>query len=426
MIVKLPFGSDRLNVDLRGLRVRALAPTAPRGVEDVRSLIGGALHTPLAGPSLEGLARGHRSVTVIVPDATRKAGLPEVLPVVLEHLHRGGIADDSITVLLANGTHPAVGSDGVADLIGAAAGRVRTIEHESRVGGNLVTVGELRPGVPLRLNRNAVASDLLLTVAMVRHHYFAGFGGGPKMVFPGVAGYEEIQANHSLVLSPSNGNWERHPNCEPGVLSGNPVADEITRAADLYPPDCSLCLVEGQGGGIAWAGAGPWRAAFDGAVDKVRTWFETAPGTPFDLMVACGGGAPSDRTLIQGHKSLDAACRFLAPGGEILYVAALDGGLGSEDMAPFIDDPRPAAILDRLAQGWVQYGHTTLRLIEKTSRHRVRLHSHLDPNLARRLGFEPVSDPEAVIEEWRRDHPGAQVGVMAGTAVYPCPEDPSI
>jgi nickel-dependent lactate racemase len=239
------------------------------------------------------------------------------------------------------------------------------------------------------------------------------------MVFPGVAGYEEIQANHSLVLRASDGVLERDPNCEPGVLTGNPVAEEIVRAANHRQPDCSVCLVEGREGGYAWAGAGPWRDVFGAAVEKVRSWYSTNPDEQFDLMVACGGGAPSDRTLIQGHKSLDAACRFLAPGGEILYVAALDSGLGSDDMAPFVDDPRPDAILERLAQGWVQYGHTTLRLIEKTSRYRVRLHSRLDAEIAQRLGFEPVSHPEAVIDEWRADHPGARVGVMPGAAVYP-------
>jgi len=157
------------------------------------------------------------------------------------------------------------------------------------------------------------------------------------------------------------------------------------------------------------------------AVEKVRMWFAAAPGPPFDLMVACAGGAPSDTTLIQGHKSLDAACRFLEPGGEILYVAALDGGLGSDDMAPFVDDPRPEAILDRLARAWVQYGHTTLRLVEKTSRYRVRLHSHLDPSVARELGFESVSDPATVIDEWRALRQGARVGIMPGTTVYPSP-----
>jgi len=419
MIVKLPFGLDHLAVDLRGIRVRTLMPTAPPGVGDPGRLVGAALDAPLAGPPLADLARRHSSATVVVPDATRKACLPEILPVVIERLRRGGVNAESITILVANGTHPAVGNEEIAKLVGPVSVQVHTIEHDSRAAENLVTVGELRPGVPLKLNRDAVADGLLLTISAVRHHYFAGFGGGPKMVFPGVAGYEEIQSNHSLVLRAKDAGFERHPRCEPGVQSENPVAEEIMRAADLCQPDCSLCLVEGRQGDIAWAGSGPWRVAFDAAVEKVQMWFTAAPGPPFDLMVACGGGAPTDTTLIQGHKSLDAACRFLAPGGEILYVAALDGGLGSEDMAPFVDDPRPEAILDRLARSWVQYGHTTLRLVEKTSRHRVRLHSLLDPELARKLGFETVTDPEAVIKEWRADHPGATVGVMSGAAVYP-------
>jgi hypothetical protein len=88
-------------------------------------------------------------------------------------------------------------------------------------------------------------------------------------------------------------------------------------------------------------------------------------------------------------------------------------------MQPFVDQPRPEAILERLSGNWIQYGHTTLRLVEKTSRHRVRLFSHLDPEVARRLGFEPVADPAAVVEKWRTEHPGARVGVIPGAAVYP-------
>ncbi len=138
-------------------------------------------------------------------------------------------------------------------------------------------------------------------------------------------------------------------------------------------------------------------------------------------MVASGGGAPTDSTLIQAHKGLDAACRFLAPGGRLLYVAAIDRGAGSEAMLPFLQDPDPEAILARLAETWVQYGHTTLRLLEKTSRFEVALHSRLEPDVARRLGFEPVLAVQDVINAWREESPGATIGVMASGAVYPCP-----
>jgi nickel-dependent lactate racemase len=139
------------------------------------------------------------------------------------------------------------------------------------------------------------------------------------------------------------------------------------------------------------------------------------------LGVASAGGSPSDATLIQGHKGLDAACRFLEPAGELLFVAELAGGSGSPAMQPFLDDPRPETILERLSHQWVQYGHTTLRLVTLTARHRVHLVSSLDDTLARRLGFLPVRDPSAVVDGWRRTRGGDTVAVIPGQAVYPRP-----
>ena len=78
-----------------------------------------------------------------------------------------------------------------------------------------------------------------------------------------------------------------------------------------------------------------------------------------DIVIADASGAPN---WIQAHKGLDASCRFLADGGEVLFVAALSDGLGSPEMQPFVDDPRPESILATLGENWVQYGHTTLRI----------------------------------------------------------------
>jgi nickel-dependent lactate racemase len=419
VIVKLPYGEEEVALDLRGLRVKPLAPSAPAASRMVRALVQEAVDRPLQGAALAGMAQGRSSATVIVPDWTRSIPLPEILPAILDRLRRGGIESAATTILVACGTHPKRDASALAALIGDLPQGVAVVQHDCRDEGGLVPVGELRPGVELRLAQQAMDCELLVTVGGVRHHYFAGFGGGPKMVFPGVGGYAEIQANHSLVLHRAGGNLARDHRCEPGLLDGNPVAEEIARAAELRQPDLAVCTVAGREGGVAWVGAGPWRVAFEAAVDKVREWFELPPRDDFDLMVAGGGGRPTDSTLIQAHKGLDAACRFLSNGGEILYVAAMDEGLGSPEMQPFVEDPRPSSILQNLASRWIQYGHTTLRVVEKTSRCRVRLHSSLDSTIAERLGFESTPDPEAVVQRWREERPGATVGVMAGAAVYP-------
>ncbi|MGD9252759.1 MAG: nickel-dependent lactate racemase, partial [Holophagae bacterium] len=419
VIVKLPYGEDEVALDLRGLRVKPLAPSAPPGSRSVRALVQEAVDRPLEGPPLAELAQGRSSATVIVPDWTRSIPLPEILPAILDRLRRGGIESAATTIVIACGTHPKQDASVLAPLVGDLPKAVAVVQHDCRDAGGLVPAGELRPGVELRLARPAMDCELLVTVGGVRHHYFAGFGGGPKMVFPGVGGYTEIQANHSLVLQRAGGELVRDPRCEPGLLDGNPVAEEIARAAQNRQPDMAVCTVAGRDGGVAWVGAGPWRTAFEAAVKRVREWYELPPRNDFDLMVACGGGRPTDSTLIQAHKGLDAACRFLPDGGEILYVAAMDQGLGSPEMQPFVDDPRHESILASLEDRWVQYGHTTLRVVEKTSRVRVWLHSTLDAAIGTRLGFEPTTDPEAVVQRWRDERPGATVGVMVGAAVFP-------
>ncbi len=418
MILRLRYGRELLAADLRGLVCRVLQPAAPRHPRPARELVAEALDAPRGAAPLAALAAGRRRITVLVPDATRKASLPEVLPAVLDRLRQGGSTPDSITVLVACGTHPPAPEPALRALLGPLPEGVEVLQHDARDEGSLVEAGTTPRGVKVRLHRRAVEADLLVSVSTVQHHYFAGFGGGPKLVFPGVSGYEEIQANHSQVLDLETEPPRRRPGCEPGVLEGNPVAEEIRAAAALRPPDLALLMVNGEGGTPCWAGAGTLEAVFPEACRRVREWYEVDAG-PFSRMVVSAGGHPTDATLIQAHKSLDAACRFLAPGGEVLWLAACDEGPGSAAMEPFLEDPRPEALFALLRRRYVQYGHTTLRLVEKAGRFRVLARTGLAPALAERLGLEPVEDVAAVLARWREESPGETVGVMPETVVYP-------
>ncbi len=418
MIIRLPFGRGAVPVDLRGFRIRPLRPEGPRACVDPARAVLNALADPLEGPALETRARRAGNAVIIVPDGTRSARIPEILPSLSEALSGWGIASERQTVVVAYGTHPRLPPNELESILGPIEQGVTVVHHDSRDPSGLVAVGTVGGGREIRLCREVVEADLLITIGAVRHHYFAGFGGGPKMVFPGVGGYEEIQANHAQVFDLSGPVPRRREACEPGLLVDNPVAEEIGEAADLRPPDVAVCLVPGIDGGVSEVMAGPWRKAFSAAVTRVREVFEVSGGD-FDLVVASGGGAPSDETLIQAHKGLDAACRFARPGAEVLFLASMAGGPGSDAIRPFLADPRPDVILDRLAGGWVQYGHTTYRLVEKTSRHRVSLVTEACWDGLDGLGFQRVVTADETIERWRNQYSGATVGVMTGPAVYP-------
>jgi len=418
VILRLPYGTGTLTADLRGLRCRVLEPTCPRHVSPPATLAATALDRPEGTPLLEALARGCRRATVLVPDATRKAALPAVLPVVLERLWRGGVRPADATVLVACGTHPPAPAEALSRLLGPLPPGVAVVQHDARDDSGLVAVGRTPSGTAIRLNRLAVECDLLVAISAVQHHYFAGFGGGPKMVFPGVAGYAETQANHARVIDMTLDPPQRHPACEPGRIEGNPVAEEIAAATALRPPDLLLGLVNDGGGNPCWAAAGAPDAVFAHACDRVRAWFEVEAGS-YRRVVVSAGGCPTDQTLIQAHKALDAACRFAAPDAEVLFVARCDGGAGADAMAPFLADPRPAAIVAALARDYVQYGHTTLRLVEKTARFRVSVVTDLDPALVLRLGMRPLAAVQELLDEWRLADAGDTVAVMPGAVVYP-------
>ncbi len=418
MIIRLPFGQGAIPVDLRGFRIRPLQPEGPRGRSDPAQMVLDAVARPLSGPSLEVRARAAGNVVVVVPDGTRSARIPDILWALTQALTDWGIAPERQTVIVACGTHPHAPPAALESILGPLEPGITVIQHDSRETSGLVVAGTVAGGQEIRLSREVMEAELLITIGAVRHHYFAGFGGGPKMVFPGVGGYEEIQANHARVFDLSGAAAIRRPECEPGRLEGNPVALEIGEAADLRPPDVAVCLVPGIDGGVAEAVAGPWREAFDAAVGRVREIFEVI-GDEFDLVVASGGGSPSDETLIQAHKGLDAACRFARPGAEVLFLASMAGGAGSDAIRPFLEDPRPESILKRLAGGWVQYGHTTFRLVEKTARFRVSLVTEGNWAGLQGLGFERVATAEEVVDRWREEFPGATIGVMTGPAVYP-------
>ncbi|MCU0291465.1 MAG: lactate racemase domain-containing protein [Thermoanaerobaculaceae bacterium] len=418
MILRLRYGREHLTADLRGLRCQELKPTAPRIVLSLRELVESALDRPAAGPPLAALARGRRSCTILVPDATRSASLPEVLPLVLERLAAAGVPAAAITVLVACGTHPPVPEAEARALVGPLPEGVTLVQHDARDEAVLRPAGVLSTGLTVRLHRALLDADLVIAVSKVQHHYFAGFGGGPKLVFPGVAGYDEIQRNHARVLDLAATPPCRHPGCEPGNLAGNPVAEEIALAAALRPPDFAVLLVDAEEGTPAWSAGGPLAACFPAACDRARAMFEVAGG-PFDRIVVSAGGAPRDHTLIQAHKALDAACRFASPGAEVVFLAACAGGAGSPAMDPFLADPRPERILALLAEHYVQYGQTALRLVEKTARFRVTAISDLPVELQTRLGMTPARDLVAILDRWRDEAPGATVAVFPGPPVYP-------
>ncbi|MDN5913679.1 MAG: lactate racemase domain-containing protein [Pseudonocardia sp.] len=217
--------------------------------DDVRAFV----REQLAGIQVEG-----RSVCVVVPDGTRTCPLPLLLAAVHESL--AGRAS-RLVVLTALGTHAAMADDRLAAHLGYVDGDLGSTypgmtvrNHEWWLPETLVSVGtipaarvaELSGGrlhhpVDVRLNRHVVEADVALVVGPVFPHEVAGFSGGNKYFFPGVAGPEIIDLSHWLGALISSVEII-------GTRGTTPVRALIDEAAAMVPVQrYALCLVVRSG-----------------------------------------------------------------------------------------------------------------------------------------------------------------------------------
>jgi nickel-dependent lactate racemase len=186
-----------------------------------------ALDHPIGSAPLERLARPGMRTVVLFDDMQRPTPAHLIFPAVLNRLNSAGVPDERITAICARGTHPAPSPEQMEKKIGSEAmrrlqGRIHI--HESQSPEN-VWIGKTGRGTVVEINRHVAEADLVLGIGACMPHPYAGFGGGCKIIMPGVASYRSIGEHHY--------NWLRNKGCKLNVLEGNPYYDEIVEMARL-------------------------------------------------------------------------------------------------------------------------------------------------------------------------------------------------
>jgi nickel-dependent lactate racemase len=198
-----------------------------------------------------------RSVCVLVPDATRTCPLPLLLRAVHGALH-GRVS--RLTVLVALGTHAAMGEEALARHLGYAPGRLEetypgttVVNHEwwkAETFADLGTIpaariaelsdGRMSLDVPVLLNRAVVEHDVALVLGPVLPHEVVGISGGNKYFFPGVGGQKIIDVSHWLGALITSAEII-------GTTGITPVRALIDDGAALIPSEkLALCVVTAE------------------------------------------------------------------------------------------------------------------------------------------------------------------------------------
>jgi nickel-dependent lactate racemase len=283
----------------------------------------------VTGVVSEGLARlavdGAR-VLVLIPDGTRTMPMPLMFDILERELLPRVKALD---YLVALGTHPPMDDAQLTALVGrrvsdGRAGQSRIFNHDwsdpatfahlgtipaSEIAA--ITNGRLSEDVPVALNRLAVEYDQVLICGPVFPHEVAGFSGGTKYLFPGIAAPEIIHFTHWLGALITN--YEMI-----GTID-TPVRAVIDRAAALLDRPLSLLALvvthEGVAGVFCGDTRAAWRQAAALSAHRHIVWVDH----PFDRVLSVMPRLYDDLwTAAKGMYKMEPA---VADGGEVIVYA---------------------------------------------------------------------------------------------------------
>lgn len=196
------YGDEELTLNFpTGWEVEVLGPKDAPALSDTQ--IEQAFADPIGTPCISELAKGKTSATIVVDDLSRPTPAAKVIPVLLRELASAGVPKSEIRFVVGGGSHRPLTDEEVAKKIGAdVAAEYEATSHDF-MSGDLKALGNLSNGMPVYLNRVVAEADFKICLGGIYPHGAVGFGGGAKLVVPGIAGFATMFYFHTF--SPGRG-----------------------------------------------------------------------------------------------------------------------------------------------------------------------------------------------------------------------------
>ena len=278
--------------------------------------------------SLAALPVDGKRVLVIIPDSTRTAPIPMMFRLLYKQLAERVACLD---YLIALGTHMAMSEEAITRLVGASAEERAANYPKSTVYNHhwddpqalhqiglisaketdLLTNGLFAAEVPVVLNRMILDYDHLMICGPVFPHEVAGFSGGAKYFFPGIAGADIINFTHwlgALVTS-----------MHTIGVKDTPVRRVIHHAASYIPRPISCISMVLKGSDLHGVYAGPHEAAWSAASDLSKALNIRSMPHSFKSVLSMPSHIYDD--LWTAAKAMYKTEPSIADGGEVIIYA---------------------------------------------------------------------------------------------------------
>lgn len=291
---------------------------------DLTGAVRRALKEPIGTARLWEMAAGRRSCAVVVPDRTRWTPVAAMLPPLLDELAAGGLGPEQVTILVAVGTHRLMTNDELRSHLGPpTVDRYRVLNHDRRDGRGLVHLGATARGTPIVVNRLYYEADLKVALGSVKPHGVAGWGGGAKILQPGLGDAQGTGASHWLSAQGMGRDVIGRVESE--------VRQDIEEAADRIGLDFLLQGAPNSREEMVGFFAGDFRQAFRRAVACSLAgsdfFFTVDPGRRADILLA---GTTGLDMWNGGTAGLWLAEYLVRPGGTVVQFAPCSEGVASQ------------------------------------------------------------------------------------------------
>jgi nickel-dependent lactate racemase len=304
IILDFPSNWDIVECKMAG---HNLAPLSLREIQE-------SFKNPIGTPRIRDIALNKQKVVILFDDLTRPTPTSEILPFIFKELSEGGVGADKIRLVSAIGCHrPLSRSEMILKL-----GR-DTVENYMVYNHNLfehlVDLGRTKLGTPVLVNREVASCDLKIGVGCIIPHHTAGYGGGAKILLPGVSSIDTM-THHHVKLQKEYPELVGH--CK---VDTNPVRLDMEEAAGIAGLDLTVNVVLNPKKEILGMFVGDFVKAHRKGVTFANEVYRTENKGLYDLMVV--NAFPVEETPI---KALWPAEDFLKKDGDVILIwQNLDG-----------------------------------------------------------------------------------------------------
>lgn len=416
MQYSIPFGNTTLSFDLDETKVKYYA--SPSKIEiptDVDALIEASLDTPIGSERLEVLLHSDMQVMILIDDVTRPTPKSLLLQHILKRVHLAGISKENVTICIAPGTHRPMTEDEKRIYIGEnILKNYKLINQTYSDTDALQYIGDSPSGIPIDIYKAALDMDFIIGIGNIVPHVTAGWGGGAKIVQPGICGERTTAGTHSIAALDQNV-METCGNAE------NPCRHEMELIAEKVGLKFIVNTVMDENRHILGVFSGDFVKAHRKGVEMARPVF--GPEIPCKTDIVIASANPANLDYWQAAKPFIFAQYGLKDNGTLIFVLSGEEGLCGnsphhEDFLRKFCTKNEEEIREFVEKGLIEDliaidAPIHLDQVRKRGVNTLLVSSHLTKTDAEALGFELCQDMEdAISRASARQGAYATIGII--------------